>query len=109
VPGERQPNRRPRTTSRPGERPIESWEADLDPSNGWEEKPPRSGRTRPSTRPESSDQETTPRPRKRRPPSQDRVSSPPPKEVESTPTDYVDYQPIDPSEEESDHPGRFDY
>jgi len=105
-PGDRTPKRRPRPTSRPPERSVESWEADLDSS--WEEKPSRTGRTRPSTPPESRDSEMAPKPRKRRPP-QDRESSPPPRDVETTPSDYVDYQPIDSSEEESDKPGRFDY
>jgi hypothetical protein len=29
--------------------------------------------------------------------------------VEATSADYVDYQPIDPSEEDNDNSGRFDY
>jgi hypothetical protein len=103
------PKRRPRpTTSRPSERPVESWEADLDSSNGWDEKPSRSSRPRPTTRPESSDIETEPKPRRRRPP-QERGSSRPRTDVETTSSDYVDYQPIDPSDEEKDKPGRFDY
>ncbi|HEY9794915.1 MAG TPA: Ycf66 family protein [Leptolyngbyaceae cyanobacterium] len=106
--GDRPPKRRPRpTSSRPPEqRPVESWEADLE--SGWEDKPARTSRPRPTSRPESRDSDTASRPRKRRPP-QDRVSSPPAKDVETPPADYVDYQPIDPPEEESDNPGRFDY
>ncbi len=117
APGERPAKRRPRPSSRPPERSVESLDADLDrdrdrdrdrdSGSDWEEKPSRTSRRRP-TRPESRDPETDSRPRKRRPP-QDRVSSPPPRDVETTSSDYVDYQPIDSSEEESDKPGRFDY
>ncbi len=108
--GERPAKRRPRpTNSRSSERPVESWEADLDSSSRWEEDaPPRSSRPRPTSRPENTDVETEPKQRKRRPP-QDRRSSPSARDAETTPSDYVDYQPIDPSEEETDKPGRFDY
>lgn len=104
--GERQSKRRSRPTSRASERPVESLEADVD--NSWEDEPPRSSRQRQSSRPESRAPETSSRPKRRRPP-QDRVSSPPRREEETAPSDYVDYQPIDSSEEESDKPGRFDY
>jgi hypothetical protein len=103
--------RRSRPTSRPSERPVERWDADLDSDGGngsWEEKPSRSSRPRSSSRSESRDVETASKPKKRRPP-QDRVSSPSNRNVEATPADYVDYQPIDSSEEERDKPGRFDY
>ena len=107
--GERPGKRRPRpSNSRPSERPVESWEADLDTDNSWEDKPSRNSRPRPTSRPESRSSETEPKQRKRRPP-QDRGSSPRPTDVETTPSDYVDYQPIDPSEEDRDKPGRFDY
>jgi hypothetical protein len=127
-PGERPSKRRSRPPSRPSERPVESWDADLDsrstsrPSqrsgarwnadsdgeSGWEEKPTRSSRSRSNRNSESRDLETASKPRKRRPP-QDRDSSPPPQDVDAIPTDYVDYQPIDSSEEERDRSGRFDY
>ena len=109
-PGERSSKRRPRpSNSRPSERPVDSWDAELDSGSDWEEKPSRTSRSRPSTRPEGRGSETGSKPRKRRP-SQERVSSPPSTDdVEATPTDYVDYQPIDSSEEESNNPGRFDY
>lgn len=44
---------------------------------------------------------------KRTRPPQEPVSQPP-REVEATPTDYVDYQPIDRSDEEGDNSGNFD-
>lgn len=110
--GDRPAKRRPpRSTSRPSERPVESLDADLD--NSWEDEPPRSSRPRRSSRPESrqpetTSPETTSRQKRRRPP-QDRVSSPPPRDEGTTPSDYVDYQPIDASEEDGDKPERFDY
>lgn len=109
--GDRPTKRRSRPTSRPSERPVESLDADLD--NSWEDEPPRSSRSRRSSRPESrqpetTSPETTSRQKRRRPP-QDRVSSPPPRDEETTPSDYVDYQPIDASEEDGGKPERFDY
>ncbi len=110
---DRSRSRRPRPTDRPSEPPVERWDAQLDSrdSSDWEEPSSRRSRPRPSTRPESRDSETTSRPRKRRPP-QDRGSASPSREVEPTSRDeYVDYQPIDSSEEESNTSGsgRFDY
>lgn len=107
-PGERPAKRRSsRPGSRPSERPVESLDADLDSS--WEEEPPRSSRPRRTSRPENRPpEETTSRQKRRRPP-QDRASSPPPRQEETTPSDYVDYQPIDASEEDRDKPERFDY
>ena len=119
-PGERTPKRRPRPSNRPPERSGDSWEAQLDtdrsweerPSRsndtGWEEKPSRSSRPRPTTPPESRDPEPTTKQRRRRPP-QDQVSSSPPREVETTPTDYVDYRPLDYPEEEIDSPRGSEY
>ncbi len=109
--GERPAKRRSRPASRPSERPVESLDADLD--NSWEDEPPRSSRPRRSSRPESRPPETTSpektsRQKRRRPP-QDRVSSPPPRDEGTTSSDYVDYQPIDASEEDGDKPERFDY
>ena len=108
---DRPSKRRTRPTSnRPSERPVDSWDAQLDTSNSWEEdKPSRSSRPRPATRPDRNSDEIESKPRKRRP-SGDRLSSPPSRDVAATPADYVDYQPIDDSlEEENDKPGRFDY
>jgi hypothetical protein len=107
-PGERPSKRSPRpSSSRPPERPVDSWDASLDSGSDWEDRPPRSSRPR-TTRPEKRDPETSPKQRRRRP-TEDRASSPPSKNVDATPADYVDYQPIDPAEEERDNPGRFDY
>ncbi len=115
--GERPSKRRPRPSNRPPERAVDTWDADLD--NDWEERPSRSSRPRPQ-RPENQDSEVTTKPRKRRPP-QERVSSSASRDLETRPSgyrdrdveatsaDYVDYQPIDPSEEDNDNSGRFDY
>jgi hypothetical protein len=108
--GDRPSKRRPRpSNSRPPERPVDTWDAEIERDNDWEEKPVRSSRPRPSNRPESRDPETASKPRKRRP-SSDQLSSSPPRDVDTTPADYVDYQPIDDSpEDRSDKPDRFDY
>lgn len=105
--------RRPRpTNSRPPERSVDTWDAELDTSSrSWEEKPSRSSSPRSTTRPDSRDSEIAPKPRKRRPTAEER-SSPASRDrdVEATPADYVDYQPIDESpKEDRDKPGRFDY
>lgn len=115
TPGDRPPKRRPRPTSRPSERPVESWEADLE--SDWDDKPSSTTRPRP-TRPPSRDPESVSKPRRRRSPD-DRISPPPVQDEETTPSDYVDYQPIDPSEyepkkpseedEDRDSSSRFDY
>ncbi len=103
--------RRPRPNNRSTESPVERWDAPLDTrdSSDWEDQSSRSSRPRSTTRPDSRDQETVSRPRKRRPP-QDRDLNSPSREVESsTRGEYVDFQPIDSSEEDRDNSGRFDY
>ncbi len=114
-PASERPEERPSTkrrsrpaSSRPPERSGDSWDAQVDTNSSWEDKP-RSSRSRPATRPENRDGATESKPRKRRP-STDRVSSPSAREDEATPADYVDYQPIDDSPEDTrDKPERFDY
>lgn len=115
-PDERPAKRRPRPSSRPVERPADTWEADVE--SDWQEKPARSSRTRPSrpeaynsrdSRPESYDSEVVTKPRRRRPPQEPPISSPKTRGEEGIGSDYVDYQPIDPEEEQSNQPGRFDY
>ncbi|HEY9672621.1 MAG TPA: Ycf66 family protein [Waterburya sp.] len=103
--------RRPRPTSRPSEPPVERWDAELDTreSNDWDDESSRRSRPRPTSRPESRDSETASKPRRRRPP-QDRNSTSPSRDTEtSSKGDYVPFQPIDSSEEESEGSGRFDY
>ncbi|HEY9667252.1 MAG TPA: Ycf66 family protein [Coleofasciculaceae cyanobacterium] len=111
-PGERTSKRRPRpTNSRPAEPPVDTWNAELDTreTNDWDDTSPRRSRPRSTTRQESRDSEAASRPKKRRPP-QNRESTSSYGEVGTSPRDeYVDYQPIDPSEEGRDKPGRFDY
>lgn len=106
--------RRPRpTNSRPPERPVDTWDAELDTSSSWEEKPSRSSRPRSTPRPDSRDlAETAPKPKKKRRPTSDERSSPASRDtdMDAAPADYVDYQPIDESpDEERENPGRFDY
>jgi hypothetical protein len=112
-PGDRSRTRRPRPTSRPSEPPVERWDAQLDTeeSSDWDDRSSRSRRSRSTSRPENRSPETASRPKKRRPP-QDRGSASSSREREaqtSTGGDYVDYQPIDSSEEERNNSGRFDY
>jgi hypothetical protein len=73
-------------------RPVDEW----DSSTTEERRPPRRGNNRP-VRPETRDEDVTPRPRKRRPPTE----STPRKEREDDEvisTEYVDYKPLDRSE-----------
>ena len=106
--------RRPRPSNRPPESPVERWDAQLDTrdSSAWDDESPRSSRSRPTNRPENRDTETTTtssRQKKRRPP-QDQNSARSSREMDSSAKgDYVDYQPIDSSEEDRDSSGRFDY
>jgi len=112
APGDR-PRKRPTrpTSTRPPERSVDTWDASLDDSGSdWEdreERPTRSSRPR-STRPDSRDLETASRPRRRRP-SDARGSTRPTNDEDTIPADYVDYQPIDPAEEETDRAGGSEY
>ncbi len=104
--GDRPRKRRPRPTeTRPTEQP-DDWEV----SDTWEEKPSRSSRPS-STRPPSRDPETAAKPRRSRPPRGESPERSPNREsredVEATPTDYVDYKPID-YPEEGDNSSNFD-
>ncbi|GBF79071.1 Ycf66 family protein [Aphanothece sacrum] len=116
------PRKRP---SRPGSSKPESYDAWEESSDMWEERPktPRPRRPRPDSQPP----ETSQRPPRKRPsrPSGDQERYPT-RSSQSTPTDYVDYQPIDPpmadqgtippSDEDlrgdrpdDNNPNRFDY
>jgi hypothetical protein len=107
--GERSSKRRPRPSDRPVEPPVDSWQAEIDSNSDLEAKRSRSSRSRPTTPPESRNEETGSRPKRRRPPRDQGSGSPYREEGTSPRGDYVDYQPIDSSEEESNNPGRFDY
>lgn len=99
------PRRRSRTEARTIE-PTDEW-AEPEDNSSYEERPPRRSRTRPPQSEENSEAETTSsRPKRRR--SEEAVSRRNREEVEATPTDYVDYQPIKSSNEE-DNSGNFDY
>lgn len=105
--GDRPRKRRPRPTeTRPTEQP-DDWEV----SDTWEEKPSRSSRPS-STRPPSRDPETAAKPRRSRPPRGESSERSPNREsredVEATPTDYVDYKPIDYPEDEGGNSSNFD-
>ena len=107
TPEERPRKRRPRPEGSPSERPVERWEADLD--SDWNDKPSRTSSTR-SSRPPSREPEITCKPRRRQPPEEPSPSrSSYDKDVDSTPSDYVDYQPIDSPEGDGEKSESFDY
>jgi hypothetical protein len=99
--------RRPRSTERPPTGPsYPEWEATVDTT---EERPSR----RPPSSAGSSGSRRPPGARpSRTPPPEERTRRPPAPEDEPTPSDYVDYQPIDSVEDddrEQDNSGNFDY
>ena len=100
---------RPRRRSRPETRtvePTDEW-AEPEDNSSYEDRPARRSRTRPPRAEESTETETTSaRPRRRR--SEEAVSRRNREDVEATPTDYVDYQPIKSTDEE-DNSRNFDY
>lgn len=99
------PRRRSRTETRTLE-PTDEW-GTPEENISYEDRPPRRSRTRPPREEENSEPETTSsRPRRRR--SEESASRRNREDVEATPTDYVDYQPIKSSNEE-DNSGNFDY
>ncbi|HBE21650.1 MAG TPA: hypothetical protein DEG17_01420 [Cyanobacteria bacterium UBA11149] len=104
---ERPRKRRTRPESSTSERPVERWEADLD--SDWNDKPSRSTSTRPS-RPPTRESDVSSKPRRRRSPEDSSPSrSSYDKDVDATPSDYVDYQPIDSPEGDSEKSDNFDY
>lgn len=102
------PRRRTRPASRPSERTgDDEWgstrrsEDDWDASSARETKSPRmDGSSRLENR-----NDVTPRPKKRR---RTQDSSRRESDVEATPTDYVDYKPIDQLDDEPDNSANFD-
>lgn len=100
-----------RPASRPQERPEEDeWSSpqrsdrDWNVSSGRVSKSPRTG-SNGSSRLENRNADVSPRPKKRRP---SQGSSRQESDVEATPTDYVDYKPIDRSDGEPDNATDFD-
>ncbi len=88
----------PRRKTPPNRRPSDNYDAWDNADDMWEDRPKKPRPSRP--RPETSSPETSSRPprkRRPRPSTSERGYSPSPEET-ATPTDYVDYQPIDPSE-----------
>ncbi|MBR8838403.1 MAG: hypothetical protein DSM106950_31470 [Stigonema ocellatum SAG 48.90 = DSM 106950] len=77
-------------------RTVDDW----DSSNNEERRPPRRGSNGP-TRPENGDQDIPPRQKRRRPPT-DSASRPPREDDDVMPSEYVEYKPIQRSDE--DHP-----
>lgn len=102
--GERRRKPRPRPEAPPPEATDEWGESDV----SVEERPARSSRNRPRRSEESRQPETTASRPRRRPPEDDRYR-PASEDVEAKPTDeYVDYQPVKPSDED-DNSRNFDY
>ncbi len=106
TPGTR--TRRPRSTERPPSGPAyPEWEASVDTEDRTGRRAPSSSETAGNT---TSRKPPGARP-SRTPPPEERTRRPAPPE-EQPPSDYVDYQPIDPLEEddhEQDNTGNFDY
>lgn len=96
-PGERPRKRRPRTEDRPVETRSGREDADFG-SDVWEDKPARKS-SGGSSRPGNRNPETASRPRRPRP-SEGSGSRPDP-EVNTSTSDYVDYRPVDPDEEDN--------
>ena len=100
---------RSRPSRRPPEPPVDNWDASLD--NDWEDKPPR--RRPRSQSSESTSPEAFSSRRRRRPP-EEQGASPPPRDRQADvdaipPDDYVDFQPIDSSEEENNNLADHEY
>lgn len=81
---------------------VDDWDA----SGGEARKSPRRGSNGP-LRPESRNEDVAPKPKKRRTPS-DFASRPERENDEAMPTEYVDYKPIERSNEEPDNSVNFD-
>ena len=102
-----------RPVSRPSiERPEEDeWgspkrsDDDWDTSSGGVSKPPRGSNGSYST--ESRNPDVASKPKRRRRPPQDSVSRRD-SDVEATPTDYVDYKPVDQPDDDPDNSANFD-
>ncbi|GAC1464811.1 MAG: Ycf66 family protein [Chamaesiphon sp.] len=115
--GERSQNkRRPRRNDRPPERTEDEWSSSNRSDNDWADnnfdssagvgrKPRRPSGSEPSSSPVRSS-DTNSRPRRSRPPQASQPQTD--RDFEAIPTDYVDYQPIDHPDEESDNSGNFD-
>lgn len=105
--------RRPRPVNRPQERPEQDeWGSAKRSDEDWEAPDSAiSNRSRSSSngssRSESRNPDVSARPRKRRPP-QDSVARRREPDIEATPTDYVDYKPIERSDDELDNSSNFD-
>ena len=108
--GDKPRKRRPRPVSRPPEQPEEDeWGSSQRSNDDWDSdgevsKSPSPGINSSSRSDRNPD--TGSRPRKRRPP-QDSVSRREP-DVEATPTEYVDYKPVDRSDDDPDNSQNFD-
>lgn len=112
------PTRKRRPSSRSSvSRPSDSFEAEnwgnvSREVDDWEtpkeevRKPPRRRNDKP-TRPESSEEDITPRPRKRRPPA-DSPSRRVRDDDEAIPTDYVPYKPLETPNDDSGNENDFD-
>ncbi|MBW4564255.1 MAG: hypothetical protein KME32_24570 [Mojavia pulchra JT2-VF2] len=101
-----------RTVSRSSERVEEDWGSTPREVNDWDSsgeearKSSRRSNNGPQ-RPESRDEEVTPRPRRRRSPS-DSVPRRQLDDDEAIPTDYVEYKPLERPDDNSDNSTNFD-
>lgn len=119
--GDRPRKRRPQ--GRPPERSQDDWDSPkrYDDEDVWTQqseddwgnasaevvRKPRRPKSSGPSNPRERSSDTASRPRKNRPPQNSQPQSD--RDVEATPTDYVDYQPIDRPDPESDNSGNFDY
>ena len=94
-----------RPTSRPVEQPEDEWSSPKRSNEDWDDSGSIS--TPRNSNSSRSDRNSNPssRPRKRRPPQD---SSQRQSDVEATPTDYVDYRPVERLEEDPDNSANFD-
>lgn len=112
--GDRSRKRRPRTETRPVQRPeVDEWDypqpqtdSDWERSTSRVSKSPRPS-SNGSSRPENLNSEaSSSRPRKRRPPQDSAYRQD--TDVTATPSDYVDYKPIERLDDEQDNSANFD-
>ncbi len=112
---DKQPKRRPRSDSRPSQRPLaDEWDSlSQQTSDEWETasrvskspRPSSNGSSKPD-RAENLNSEVSSRPRRRR--SRPESAYNPDADVAATPSDYVDYKPINRSDDEQDNSANFD-
>ena len=105
-PEQRPPRRRPRPSAPPMNGRTEEWEASVESDETYY--PPRRSSGTASTRTDAPPRRRSPRPSEEVPTNRREFED----DLDPTPTDYVDYQPIDPVNphraDEDDNSGQFD-